>query len=124
MAAISLSSELVARLESAQTIWLASVRPGGSPHLAPVWFVWDGGRAYVCTPSRTVKARNIALNRSVALSLEDGEHPVIIEGEANRLAKIPPQVANLFLDKYDWQIVGDDTNDALFEIIPKKMLNW
>jgi F420H(2)-dependent biliverdin reductase len=124
MNSIPLTSEQFDRIEKSQIIWLASVRPDGSPHLAPLWFVWHQGRTYICTPSETVKSRNIALNPRIVLSLEDGNHPLIIEGEARRLETIPPRVAELFSGKYDWEIVGDETNDALFEIVPSKILTW
>jgi F420H(2)-dependent biliverdin reductase len=119
-----LTPEQTDRIEKSHIIWLASVRPDGSPHLAPLWFVWHGERAYICTPSGTVRAKNIALNPRVVFSLEDGNHPLIIEGEARRLETIPPPVADLFYRKYDWEIVGDEANDALIEISPTKILNW
>jgi hypothetical protein len=44
---IPLSDEAMEKLETAQNIWIASVRPDGRPHLTPVWFAWAGGKLYV-----------------------------------------------------------------------------
>ncbi|HLE28937.1 MAG TPA: pyridoxamine 5'-phosphate oxidase family protein, partial [Anaerolineales bacterium] len=60
------------RLDSAQNVWVATVRPDGRPHLVPVWFVMDGGRWYICTAPDSVKARNLQTNSRIALALEDG----------------------------------------------------
>jgi hypothetical protein len=124
VALVSLTPEQSSRLDKSEIIWLATVRPDGSPHLAPLWFVWWSDRVYVCTPAATLKSRNMLLNRKIALALEDGITPVIIEGEARRLDNIPQEVDDLFLRKYDWQIFGDETNDAVFEIVPAKVLSW
>lgn len=124
MPLISFTPEQIERLEQALVVWLASVRPNDKPHLVPLWFVFKDGRLFVCTPATTVKARNIALNRKVVVALEDGNHPLIVEGEATRLKEIPPHVAELFSSKYDWQIIGDETNDALIEIVPTRILTW
>jgi nitroimidazol reductase NimA-like FMN-containing flavoprotein (pyridoxamine 5'-phosphate oxidase superfamily) len=97
MASISLTPEQVERLEKSEIIRMASVRPDGSPHLVPLWFVWTGDRAYICTPRRAVKSRNITLNRRVALALEDGSKPIIIEEEATLLDTIPATVGELFV---------------------------
>ena len=66
-----------------KNVWLATVRPDGRPHLVPIWFVVaEGGQWYVCTAPGSVKARNLHRNPKVALALEDGSNPYVIEGEA------------------------------------------
>jgi hypothetical protein len=62
------------KLETAQNIWIASVRPDGRPHLTPVWFAWTGGKLYVSIDPDSVKSKNIAHTPHVALALEDGLH--------------------------------------------------
>lgn len=34
------------RLQEASTIWLATVRPNGTPHLVPIWSFWQQGKVY------------------------------------------------------------------------------
>src|SRR5690348_14186166 len=92
-----------ARLESERNIWLASIRPTGRPHLVPLWFVWAGGRIYLCVASNSVKVRNLATNPAVSLALESGNAPVVIEGQATLLTTPwPEEVVLDFQRKYDW----------------------
>ena len=107
------------RLESAQNVWVATVRPDGRPHLVPVWFVVEGGRWYICTAPDSVKARNLQVNPQIALALEDGSDPHIVEGEA-RAVKPEPAVARKFKEKYDWDIAEDSYYTQVFEVTVKK----
>ncbi len=117
--------EAVQRLQTEPNIWLTSVRPDGRPHLVPVWFAWLGGKLYICTDPRSVKARNIGANPHVALSLENGSHAVICEGTAAALVPPwPPEVAAAFKEKYDWDITTDEQYAELLEVIPDKWLAW
>src|SRR5436190_10273583 len=74
--------EIQARLATERNIWLASVRPDGSPHLVPIWFVTHDGLIYICTDPESVKVRNLQHNERVSLALEDGSKPIIFEGSA------------------------------------------
>jgi PPOX class probable F420-dependent enzyme len=49
---------------------LATTSPDGSPHLAAVWFLFEGDRLYVATPRRSRKARNVAERRQAALMID------------------------------------------------------
>lgn len=103
------------RLTRARNLWLASVRPDGRPHLVPIWFVVLAGRWYICTSAGSVKARNLLANPRVALALEDGDQPLVVEGRARRV--IPAAaVARAFQDKFAWDITADADYDAVFEI--------
>lgn len=104
-----------ARLDTALNIWLATVRPDGRPHLIPIWFVIDNGRWYICTGSRSVKARNLHANPHVALALEDGANAYVVEGEARPVEPNADVIRN-FKTKYDWDITADPPYDQVFEI--------
>ncbi len=54
---------------------LATVLPDGAPHSIPVWAILEGGRIAFFTQSRSRKARNLARDPRVALSIVDGENP-------------------------------------------------
>ncbi len=113
------------RLLQERNIWMATVRPDGRPHLVPVWFVWTEGKLYVCIEPESVKARNLAGNSNVSLALEQGNHPVICEGEARPLpAPWPPAVVALFQDKYGWDISAERQYTRLVEIVPRRWLAW
>ncbi len=112
-----------ARLEAEQNIWLVSVRGNGRPHLVPLWFVWAGGRIYLCVAGSSVKVRNIAANSAVSLSLESGSAPVVVEGQAAVLSHPWPEEAIAgFLQKYDWMIITDAEYDTLIAVTPERWL--
>ena len=102
-------------------VWLATVRPNGTPHLAPIWFVWVEGKAYVCTAADSVKARNLQANPSVTLALESGNAPIVLEGRACPIESAPPAVIEAFQRKYDWDIRTDSTYNQVIEIEPMKI---
>lgn len=103
------------RLDKARNLWLATVRPDGRPHLVPVWFVVDDGRWYFCTSPGSVKARNLQANPRVALALEDGDNPCVVEGVA-RQVRPADRVVRRFKAKFDWDITADAEYGAVFEI--------
>jgi len=125
---IAFPPDAEARLETERNIWVASVRPDGRPHLAPVWFAWHAGKLYVCTEPGSVKARNISQNRRVVLALEDGTHPVICAGIAAPVPTPWPaemaKVAAVFRNKYDWDISSEEQYTQLLEVTPTKWLAW
>jgi general stress protein 26 len=108
-----------ARLQQAQNMWVATVRPSGRPHLVPIWFVVSDGSWYFVTDPNSVKARNLQHNPCVSLALEDGANPYIVEGEACAVAP-SAEVIRLFKEKYGWDVTDDDTYSQTFEVRVKK----
>lgn len=119
------NEHILARLAVEANIWLASVRPDGRPHLVPLWFVWSGGQIYLCIQMASVKARNMLQAPQVALSLESGSDPVVIEGDAAfAMRPWPDAVVGGFLAKYNWLITDDAEYDTLVAVRPRKWLMW
>lgn len=70
---------------STRTGKLSTVRPDGSPHIAPIWFVLDGDSYVFTTGKDTVKGRNLARDGRVALCVDDDRPPyayVVLQGRA------------------------------------------
>ena len=116
--------KIASRLEGAQNIWFASVRPDGRPHLVPIWFVWHDGMAWISTGNGSRKHRNIKANPQVSISLEDGTNPLVIEGTAREEidAAIRDTLAPLFEKKYEWDFRSDDEYGMLISVIPVNIL--
>src|SRR5712692_6745727 len=114
------------RLAAARNIWFASVRVNGAPHLIPIWFVAHGGRIYICTGPNSVKVRNLRHNARVAVALEDGSAPLILEGTARVMQNTgaPTEVTALFKSKYDWDIATSAEYTVVVEVTPVKTLGW
>jgi general stress protein 26 len=108
----------IQRLETERNLWLASVRPNGSPHLVPIWFVWHDDKAFLCTSRESVKARNISKNPNVVFALQDGDNPLVIQAAAQILDEVPKEVTDAFKRKFDWDIQGDKIYNAVVELTP------
>ncbi|WP_374955413.1 pyridoxamine 5'-phosphate oxidase family protein [Streptomyces sp. Ru72] len=63
-----------------KNVWLCTVRPDGSAHVTPVWFVYQNSRWWIGLVHGSVKVRNIGKEPRVSLALEDGRFPVVAEG--------------------------------------------
>jgi PPOX class probable F420-dependent enzyme len=73
-------------LEGTRTAALATVRPDGRPHVAPIWFTLDCDDLLFNTGENTVKGANLQRDGRVALMVDDEEPPfafVSIEGDVN-----------------------------------------
>jgi hypothetical protein len=116
------------RLDHEQNCWLATVRPDGRAHLTPIWFVWTRGAFWLCCNKGTVKANNMRHQPHVALSLESGSDPVVVEGVAALHERpFPADVVDAFQTKFDWNISGDVPDPdgdfgVLVEVVPSKWL--
>ena len=82
-------------LADARTAKLATVRPDGRPHVAPVWFSLDGEDLVFMTMANSVKGRNIQSNPAVAIAVDEEAFPfafVLIEGMATVHALSPEEL--------------------------------
>jgi PPOX class probable F420-dependent enzyme len=64
---------------------LATTRPDGRPHAAPIWYAIDGRTIVFNTGAATIKGRNLANDPRVAICVDDDRLPfsfVAIEGRA------------------------------------------
>jgi len=113
------------RLATARNIWMATVRPDGRPHLVPIWFIWLNGYFYLCTGKESVKGRNLQANPNIALSLEDGNSPLIVEGVAS--FHEPPfsaEISTAFQTKYDWDMRHSTQYNVVVQVQPQKWIHW
>lgn len=117
-------STLLEKFAEADCCWFGSVRPDGRAHLAPIWHVWHDGRAYVVTPSQSVRARNVTHNPSVSLALPDPMNVFIIEGTAAPANQMEAVLQPLFKAKYDWDISTDAEYDLVLAVTPVKLMAW
>lgn len=125
---MALNKEEIGELLGKEKIcFVATTRPGGRPHIVPIWFIYHNGKIYFETDETTVKFRNIQNNNKVALCF-GGRETYIVEGSVKwyKENEAPVPFRAMFWDKY-----GDDMDDSyvnentlIFEIIPEKELSW
>lgn len=104
-------------LGTARTAKLATVRPDGRPHIAPVWFDLDGDDLVFSTGERSVKGRNLIAHPRLSLCVDDDQPPfafVIIEGKAE-LSR-DPQALRAWAGRIGARYMGADEADRLAEL--------
>ncbi|MGC4804062.1 pyridoxamine 5'-phosphate oxidase family protein [Micromonospora sp. DT233] len=96
---------MLERLDRERIVWLCTLRPDGSPHLTPVWFLYRDDGWWICTQERNRKVRNLLADPRVSLALPDGVSPVVAEGTASVVRPpFPASVVDGFRREYDWDI--------------------
>ena len=72
-------------MDRPRTGQIATVRPDGRPHVAPIWFTLDGDQLLFTTWHTTAKANNIRHNPRISLCVDDETPPfafVKVDGTA------------------------------------------
>ena len=64
------SSEVNDFLNGVQLARVATVRPDGRPHVAPIWYLWEDNCFYFETGKSTVKATNLRNNPNLAVTID------------------------------------------------------
>jgi PPOX class probable F420-dependent enzyme len=77
-------AEAERRLGASHDYWLATVRPDGAPHVAPVWGVWLRGWLWFSSGLGSRKARNLAADPRCTVTTDDARDPVVVEGTVER----------------------------------------
>ena len=114
---------------------LATVRPDGSPHVAPVWHHYDGERLIILAEDTAVKVRNIRHDPRVAASIATHTSPykaAIANGVAElSYSNIPEYVEAMainYLGVEDGKVYAEsavrDTNFVVITITPTKIIGW
>lgn len=91
------------RLQTEAIVWLTTVSKDGTPQPNPVWFYWDGETFLIYTQPSSYKLKNIARNPKVSLHLQDateeGDHVVVLTGEASVQGE-PGEIDPCYFEKY------------------------
>ena len=135
------AEELTSFLAEQRTCRLATTGPDG-PHVAPVWFVWDGQALWVYSLTRSQRWANVTRDPRVAVVADDGHHyhelrGAEIEGQATVVGPVPrtgeqdppaPELAEpelLMAAKYFGHApMTHDARHAWLRITPRKLVTW
>ena len=88
---------------------LATLNPDGSPQVTPVWVDFDGSHVIVNTARGRVKAKNLAREPRVALSIADPENPYRYLGIQGRVVEMTEKGGDAHIDKMAKKYLGKDT---------------
>ena len=114
---------------------LATVNPDGSPHVAPVWFRWDGDVVKVFTQTTAVKVRNIRNDARVSMAVSKQDAPygyVIVNGTAEISNEGIPDEVRAMAIHYKGEVEGEiyiqqalqEMEFCLLTITPTKIIGW
>jgi len=67
---------------------LATVLPDGGPHVVPLWVGWEGGRLAFLTGPGSRKARNLARDPRVAVSVTKTGNPYVMATLRGRVVDV------------------------------------
>jgi len=93
--AIAMSpDEVDAYLRGERTCRVATVGADGSPHVAPLWYVWDGSRLWLNSLVRSQRWTDLARNSRISVVVDGGTefhelHGVELSGRASVVGEAP-----------------------------------
>jgi PPOX class probable F420-dependent enzyme len=131
--AAATAARVLLLLADERVVWLSTVRPDGTPHIVPAWFLWDGEALVVCSKPEAAKIRNLLANPRLMVALGDPEDDFavgLIEAEARVLPDAP--VPDAFLAKYAAELAHGPVDATTFRatftcairITPTRFLAW
>ncbi|SEP23415.1 pyridoxamine 5'-phosphate oxidase family protein [Trujillonella endophytica] len=138
--AIAMTGEEVdAFLAEERTCRVATTGGEGGPHVAPLWFVWDGGALWLNSLTRSRRWADLARDPRVAVVVDAGTEytelrGVEVTGRAEPVGDVPRGTADVpelgavegaFARKYTGQdVFVPDGRHAWLRITPEKLVSW
>lgn len=104
---------------------LVTLREDGSPHVAPVWFHFDGSHVYISANYRAVKLKNLQKNPSVALCVCNHERPyqyISFHGTAEVLPEYRPDIMQGMALRYQGPQKGPEYADRVIKRAQSRMI--
>ncbi len=120
-------AEVRTRLEEAPHYWVATTRPDGRPHAAPVDGLWLDEACWFGGSAETVKHRNLVADGRATLHLADPEAAVIVEGVCE-LARPAGDTADRLVRaskrKYGYAPPAGAYGKGVWRLRPRKVMAW
>jgi hypothetical protein len=126
-------------LTGMRTCRVATVGRGGRPHVAPLWFVWDGASLWLNSIVRSQRWTDLARDPRIAVVVDAGAEygelrgvelsgAVVPVGDVPRTAAPDPALAvaeRLFAGKYAGRDeFTPDGRHAWLRLTPDKLVSW
>ncbi len=97
--------EVKAFLDQPLVARLATVRANHTPHLMPMWFLYEDGILYMSTRTQAAKVRHIQANPQIAAAVDVMEAPlknkvVVLEGKAEVQTTEVKEITTRIYQKY------------------------
>jgi PPOX class probable F420-dependent enzyme len=132
------AEERDAFLTSERTCRVASVGGDGSPHVTPLWFVWDGAALWLTSIVASQRWTDLQRDPRVSVIVDAGTdfmelRGVEVRGVAETVGEVPRTGApvpeldtpeQLFADKYAGGQMRHDGRHAWLRVTPRKIVSW
>jgi hypothetical protein len=125
-----LSSERMCRVGTVDSV--------GTPHVSPLWFVWDGTALWLNSVVKSQRWTNLTRNGHISIAVDAGHEfsqlrGVEIIGSADVVGEVPrsavpnkavAEAERLFGEKYLDGSFYADGRHAWVRIVPDKVVSW
>jgi PPOX class probable F420-dependent enzyme len=88
---------------------LATLNADGGPQVTPVWVDFDGTHVLINTARGRVKAKNLAREPRVAISIADPDNPYRYLGIQGRVVEMTEDGGDAHIDKMAKKYLGKDS---------------
>lgn len=116
-------------LEDGWTLQVASIGPGGFPHLVAMWYVVIDGKIHFTTFGKSQKILNLRRDAKITVMLESGKgyaelKGLVIEGNAALIedTAFTAKVMALVGQKYNGIPAPTDTPEAALKVASKRVV--
>ncbi len=104
---MELPADVRALFDAANYAHLATVLPDGGPHTVPVWARIEDGKIAFLTSPESRKARNLAADPRVAISVTDRDNPYVMALVRGRVtARLDGEPAWDIIDRLSVEYTG------------------
>jgi PPOX class probable F420-dependent enzyme len=122
-------------LAEERVVWLSTVRPDGTPHLVPTWFLWDGEALLVWSRPNAVKVRNLRANPRLMVAVGDPHADFnvgLIEAAAELGDPAAAAIPDAFFAKYAADLAASgidvrsfrETYTQSVRVMPTRFVAW
>jgi hypothetical protein len=134
------TEELDGFLAAERTCRVATVRGDGTPHVVPLWFVWDGNALWLNSVVKSQRWTDLSRNPAVSVVVDAGTaygelRGVELVGTVEKVGDAPrlrgvgdPELAEpeqLFAEKYNGtSTYVPDGRHAWLRLTPSKLVSW
>jgi hypothetical protein len=132
------TEERDAFLAQERTCRVASIGGDGSPHVTPLWFVWDGTSLWLTSIVKSQRWTDLQRDNRVSVIVDGGTEftelrGVELRGRVEVVGEVPrtgeplaelETPEQLFGDKYAGGTMGHDGRHAWLRLTPEKVVSW
>lgn len=125
-------------LDASRTCRVATASPDGRPHVAPLWYVWEGGRIWLYSVVKSQRWVDISRNPRCSVVIDDGDAYATLRGvelsgvaevvgEVPRIGEPHPKLAAIedrFWRKYGSGTFRFDGRHAWLKLRPDHEVSW